>query len=495
MKELYRLRTKNKNNEKFLSVVNHNLSLRNYEIVKGLIKNSSDFKIDSSLKTRMENLFILDNRAKEFFGIGANIVNTMSNIVFAGNVNVKVADEKIQDLLDELYFDGYFIDTLKEAYKTAIACNDGISYIFMNTSSIYENETEVKIGENFLDFEVFPSYEVEVKRNKLVRTFYKAVWVLDKELLYKFEYHYETLDGITYLTILGFNDKGVKLSNGEVKKILDIDIVKETYDYVPYTKIDMGIGMLPNALWIENSLAENLYYQDEDLRNSQTHTYTPESMLNESVLSGVKNSWNDKYETQHVIAQGGIDEEKIVVVEGKSAITEIEKNLALNVIQASIDAQISPLSLNYSLVDKIASNTDNPVQKERQTIRTRENHVERLKVDISQLLSKRLKISGIELSVKEITIIFDPYVTPSFESMVNTLSKAVQFGIMSRFEAVKRLNKNELSDKEVELEYERIKELATQMDYNTNQQNQARKGTSNVLKDKENEGDDVDKEK
>ena len=53
--------------------------------------------------------------------------------------------------------------------------------------------------------------------------------------------------------------------------------------------------------------------------------------------------------------------------------------------------------------------------------------------------------------------------------MTNTLAKQVQFGIKSRYRAVVELNKNELSDKEIDEEYERIKEMTTQIDYNVDQ--------------------------
>ena len=59
--------------------------------------------------------------------------------------------------------------------------------------------------------------------------------------------------------------------------------------------------------------------------------------------------------------------------------------------------------------------------------------------------------------------------------MTNVLAKQVQFGIKSIEQAVRELNKNEMSEEEIQNEVNRIKDRATQLDFNMAQRKQAEK--------------------
>lgn len=472
MKNLYLARKHAKDNQKFLDMTSYYLAKREYSTVRYLLNNITHYTKDSNFIHLTRDLFITNPNIREFFGIAENIVGSMANMVFAGNVNIKVEDEKTQELIDELYFDGHLMESIKNAYKDAISmAGYANSYLFFKTIQEYDNKTQVKIKDKFIDFESVPSFLIEKTDNTLVRKYYRTITNDMKEEVR--EYHYTYVidkDMNTELFITGFDDNGVKLSDSQVMEDLEIDVVYEYFDFIPFVELKLGQGMLPNILWIESGLAEILYFQDEDLPNSQTTTYVPENQLYEQSLGAHRNTFYDKYETKKVLKGNNIDAVEMVShVEGKSAISNLEKSLALNVIQASLDAKISPVSLGYSLVDKLASNTDVGVEKERVSIRKRENDVATLKIFISKVVQKHLYLNDIHLDEREIAVLFDQYITPSIESMTNTLAKQVQFGIKSRYRAVVELNKNELSDKEIDEEYERIKEMTTQIDYNVEQ--------------------------
>ena len=93
---------------------------------------------------------------------------------------------------------------------------------------------------------------------------------------------------------------------------------------------------------------------------------------------------------------------------------------------------------------------------------------------------------GLNVDFTKIAVIFDPYITPSVESLTNVLSKQVQFGIKSRYQAIKDLNKNEMSDEEVELEYQRVLQATTQQDYNVVQQEKKEKENQEKVEPKVN---------
>src|SRR5690606_6157195 len=160
----------------------------------------------------------------------------------------------------------------------------------------------------------------------------------------------------------------------------------------------------------------------------------------------------------------------------------IKQNLLLNILRACIDAKISPASISYSLLDSMSSNTDVGINKERTTIRLRENHINILKIVFAKIITQLLKIDKINIVYEKVTLIFDPYITPSIETTTNVLAKQVQFGLKSREQAVRDLNKNELSDEEIELEIERIKELSTQKDFGISENKENKDKAVNNLK-------------
>ena len=144
--------------------------------------------------------------------------------------------------------------------------------------------------------------------------------------------------------------------------------------------------------------------------------------------------------------KANIEGNSIVLQEGKSAVKELQEHLKMDVLQGCLDAKISPISLGYSMLDSLANNTDTPTTKERVSIRLRETHIAILKILIAKIIKTFLQINKKEVEVSDIAILFDQYITPSIETMTNVLSKQVQFGIKSIEQAVRDLNKNEMSE-------------------------------------------------
>ena len=186
------------------------------------------------------------------------------------------------------------------------------------------------------------------------------------------------------------------------------------------------------------------------------------------------------------IIKGSIDKggDAAQIIEGKSAIATIEKNLALNVIQACLDAKISPVSLGYNLVDKLGNNTDVGTDKERVSIRLRDSHIDRLKVFISKVVKQYLLLHDFNVPIEKISVLFAQYITPSTETLTNVLAKQVQFGIKSIPQAVTELNRDELSQEEVDKEVDFIlSQSQAQIDLNMAQRNEKNiKGVDNRLK-------------
>lgn len=261
-------------NKYLFNVLGYYIAKRDFTTALRIIDNSNSITKDEKLRARFNNLFITSNHARDYYGLGASIINTMSNMIFGGNVSIKVKDDEAQKLIDTLYFDGYFMNSINEAYKTAASTN-GKSYLFMNTMQTYNKTTNVKVGEEFINYKIFPSFEIEVNGNELIRTFYKDYDIKGEIHTFKFEYTYYTDNNLkTTLYIVGYDEKDLSIDKETTMLILGIEDTIFQYDYVPYIELNVEQGMLPNIIFVEDSLAENLFFQKSDLSNSQTHIYS-----------------------------------------------------------------------------------------------------------------------------------------------------------------------------------------------------------------------------
>ena len=484
--ELHKAKINSKDNEKYLNMVSYYLAKRDFGTVKELISSVGKFTKDPSMLNRVSGLFFTNPKVKEYFGIAEDIVGSMSNMVFGGEVSLKSHQKNAEKELEKIYLEGEYFSNIIKAYKTAISTN-GKAYLFYKTDVIFDTSTNVTTGYEFLGYDVVPEFELKITRNTITRTFVKENFNdLKKEKEYlRFEYKYiKNSDKEYELNIIGYDEQNIQLSDKDVLDILGIDTTYELYNYRPYDVLNLEEGMLPNILWIENSLAENLYFQDEDLPNSQTTKYIPEHELLEGALSqgDLKSSFNDKYNTTKIVKGVSIDPRESIatVVEGKSAISFIERNLALNVVQACLDAKISPISIGYSLTDRLGNNTDVGADKERVSIRLRERHIDKLKIFMVKVLQRILAFRDIHVPLEKLSVAFAQYITPSIESLTKTLAQQVQFGLKSREQAVLELSRGELTPEEVELEMERITKLITQVDYNANLNDKNQKGVEGM---------------
>ena len=465
-------------NEKYYNILNYALIKKDFEGLKFLLTKVSQYTGDPFVQKRINSLFMNKNECNKWFGISEAINQSTVNMAFSGNIKIRVNNnEEANDILEPFIYESDFMETLKEAYSCALSCaGEAVSYIVIRTSSQFNPNTNMKIGNRFIDFEVLKKYEVKTDKNRLIREFYKTFDIWDGERTekreFKFVYTYSVVnENYSTLKIEGF-EKDTKISDGLVKELLEIDILEDEYDFIPYFELRLGRGQLPNAIYIEDSLAENLYFKGFDVQNSQTRKFVPETMMyqNSRPESNFAPLIDDPYIMTHPL-RNNIDKTGIVFQEGVSAVKELEQHMKLDILQACLDAKISPISLGFSLLDSLANNTDNPISKERVSIRLRESNIVLLKIFISKIIRAFLKINLIETEITDIAVIFDQYITPSVETLTNVLAKQVQFGLKSTQQAVADLNKNEMSDEEIDEEVARIKDQVVQMDYNVQQRN------------------------
>jgi len=150
LKELYKARETKKENSDLMNALSYFCSLREWGTVRSILSNANKYTSDSYIANKLKNSFLLDQRAK-YFGIGEDIVGSMSNMVFGGNVSIKVDNDnkEAQLIIDKLIRDGYFMQSINNVYKAAISTN-GRSYLFMELTSYFSTTTNYKVKDEFI---------------------------------------------------------------------------------------------------------------------------------------------------------------------------------------------------------------------------------------------------------------------------------------------------------------------------------------------------------
>lgn len=465
-----------KDNERFLDVVNAELVKNNFENVRYLLNNITNYTKCPFLYDRTKGLFIKDKRCQKLYGISANVNQATVNMVFAGEVKIKLDEnlgDEAQRLVDDFVEQSNFIDKMKEGYSAALACSgEAKSYFFFKTSSQYNLFTGYKVGEEFVEIEVLPKYEVEYDGNVFNRGVFKEVQALDDNgkpaiKTYQFIYSYSIYpkNNEAVLEIKGYDEKGNLIDDERTKNYLGLDTLVFVYDFIPVFELNVGRGQLPNGLFIEDSLAKNLYYEDLDLANSQTQKYIPHDLTYLAPFADDKQvPIDDIYSTTHILKRSP-EHSEITIVAGESSVGALKEHRILKTIQAAMDGSISVLSLGDPLIEKLVSQSDNATTKERISIRKRESDISSLEAEMAAIIKTFLHINGISAEPKQVSVIFDDYITPSFESQINTYSKAVQFGVASREYAIDVLYADKLSQAEREKMKQDIRNFTTQRDY------------------------------
>ena len=106
-------------------------------------------------------------------------------------------------------------------------------------------------------------------KNKYIREFYKTYQVFDGNQTEKKSINLSIHTKLptkkkTTLTIKGYLEDE-EISPYETMNLLNIDDVYEEFDFIPIFELRLGRGQLPNAIYIESRLAENLFFKATDV--------------------------------------------------------------------------------------------------------------------------------------------------------------------------------------------------------------------------------------
>lgn len=196
------------------------------------------------------------------------------------------------------------------------------------------------------------------------------------------------------------------------------------------------------------------------LRAGRTRTYIPESYIPRDPNGGGLMKPN-AFDNRFIVGDNDMNEN------GKNQIVSIQPSIAHDSYLASyctsldmcLQGIISPSTLGIYV--KKLDNADAQREKEKTTLYTRDAIIEALQETLPELISATINayhlLHNETLEEVEVNIKFKEYANPSFESQVETVSKAKQGGIMSIERCVEELYGDSLDEHCKEEEIARLK--------------------------------------
>lgn len=359
-------------------------------------------------------------------GLPAMIVDIITSIVIGdmNDIDVSEREEEWKLITNE----NAFKELVGDAITEALEIGDGAFKISFDT-----NLSEYPI------IEFYPGDKIDIKCNR----------GRVSEIVFKTPYYAK---GQEYVLLEHY---GIGYINYELLKDgrdIELSTVPELAELKPITwedKFMMGavLRFYKSSKWkgrgksIFDAKIDNFDALDEAwsqwmdaLRKNRTKEYIPDSMLPRNPKTGqvlAPNAFDNAYiQTETPMTEG--QQHKIELVQGDIA---HESYLATYVTALDLCLQgiISPSTLGIDV--KKLDNADAQREKEKATLYTRNKIVETLQGVLPKFIDNVFKAYDTyrkaPLKETEVEVTFGEYANPSFESQVETISKAKAGGIMS----------------------------------------------------------------
>lgn len=391
---------------------------------------------------------------KNHTGIPGIIVDTLAAIVIADMNGIEVAG-KYQSVWDDIAKENDFEDLIEEAITETLVVGDGAFRI-----SFLPELSEFPI------LEFIPGDQVEYRynRNRLTEVIFHTEYLHQSK-----KYILEETYGIGYI-------RSILLHEGKEMPL----------NYIPDTQ-----GIAPEVTWQDKFMMavpfkvfKSSRYKDrggsifdkktdsfdnldecwsqwmDALRKARSKEYIPENMLPRNPHTGEvlkPNAFDNAY-IKHDKPMGEGESPKIELIQ-PAIPTESYLGTYTTALDLCLQGVISPSTLGIDV--KKLDNAEAQREKEKATLYTRNKIVDALQNVIPQLIDATLKAyavwNGQTVEDIDTDVPFGEYANPSFESQVETVSKARTGQIMSIEASVEELYGDSRDDKWKAEEVARLK--------------------------------------
>lgn len=369
-------------------------------------------------------------------GLPALIIRTLASIVTADMNDFEITDEKHRQLWEEIERDNKFRKRFEKSLKEVLYIGDGAYKITIDT----------KISQYPL-LEWYPGDRIEYvrERGRLKEVVFKTPYYV-KSKQYVLHEHY----GKGYITnhlyegdkevLLNAIEATMGLQNWEFDKTVMLAVPLQVYES---TKFEGRGGSLFDGKLDSFDAFDEAWSQWMDaLRAGRAKTYIPDCLVPRDPNTGAAIPPNP-FDNRYFAANGDMREGEKNMISTDQPTIPHESYLAsyTTALDLCLQGIISPSTLGIDV--KKLDNAEAQREKEKATLYTRNAIVEALQEKLPELVATCINAYNI-LSRKpieevEVNVPFGEYANPSFESQVETVSKARTGGIMSIEASVEEL--------------------------------------------------------
>ena len=376
-------------------------------------------------------------------GLPSLIVRVLNSIIVSGMEKFEFSSPKQEQLWEEIEKDNKFRKKFEKSLKETLFIGDGAYKISVDTDLSQYPILEWYPGEHI---------EIVLNRGRLKEIIFKKVYMDGKrQYVLNEHYGYGYIDphlyrGETEVPLNTLNETAnMKVVTFDKSVILAVPM--KIYESSQFE--GRGGSIFDGKLDAFDAFDETWSQWMDALRAGRTRTYIPESYIPRNPETGELIKPN-AFDNRFIAGDNNMDEN------GKNQILSIQPSIAHDSYLASyctsldlcLQGIISPSTLGIDV--KKLDNADAQREKEKTTLYTRDAIIEALQETLPELISAAINayhlLHNETLEEVEVNIKFKEYANPSFESQVETVSKAKQGGIMSIERCVEELYGDSLDE-------------------------------------------------
>lgn len=387
-------------------------------------------------------------------GLPSLIVRVLNSIIVSGMEKFEFSSPKQEQLWGEIEKDNKFRKKFEKSLKETLFIGDGAYKISVDTDLSQYPILEWYPGEHI---------EIVLNRGRLKEIIFKKVYMDGKrQYVLNEHYGYGYIDPHLYRgeTEVPLNtlDETADMRTVTFDKSVILAVPLKVYENSQFE--GRGGSIFDGKLDAFDAFDETWSQWMDALRAGRTRTYIPESYIPRDPNGGGLMKPN-AFDNRFIVGDNNMDEN------GKNQILSIQPSIAHDSYLASyctaldlcLQGIISPSTLGIDV--KKLDNADAQREKEKTTLYTRDAIIEALQETLPELISAAINayhlLHNETLEEVEVNIKFKKYANPSFESQVETVSKAKQGGIMSIERCVEELYGDSLDEHCKEEEIARLK--------------------------------------
>lgn len=393
-------------------------------------------------------------------GLPALVVDTLAGITLA-DLNIQIEkDREDQELWEQIDRDNKFRKKLEKAVKETLYIGDGAFKISFDTEL-----------SQYPIIEFYPGDRIELvtERGRIKEIVFKTAYKYDRRdyVLYE-HYGYGTITYELYRGDTQVSMQSIPQTSNLVDVAFGTDKPEEEY------MMAVPIQFYESGKWDERGQSifdkkidsydafDEVWSQWMDaVRAGRAKEYIPDCLIPRNPETGEMMRPNH-FDNRFIAVGNDMSENAKNMIDVEQPNIPHESYLAsyCTALDLCLQGLISPSTLGIDV--KKLDNSEAQREKEKATLYTRDTIINALQVDIPLLVETVLKAYNefYRKPVKpvEVTVEFGDYANPSFESQIETISKARQGQIMSVDAAVDELYGDDKDDTWKQEEIKRLKE-------------------------------------